>query len=217
MAEKTAIDKTPLPTATPALSLMGEMTAEQLIKLVTASVVAALQSQPSGNVIPDNLGSVIGDAVAAGMTKNQRRKVTIGEYIARLNEGRPEMRRRFFVNNIEMLPGDRRISNTEINLLNAINRTGRYINRLVEVILGADGPDEVVHFRFNNRKPDHQFALMSAGVRDFQTMLQMIVDVQTQENAAEDEDREQRGAPKRRAFGGGRNTREAEAAAGVGV
>jgi hypothetical protein len=187
------------------------------VKLVTASVVAALASQPQSASIPDNLGSVIGDAVAAGMTKNQRRKVTIGEYIARLNAGRPEMKRRFLVNNIEMLPGDRRISNAEIDLLNQINRTGRYINRLVEVIIGADGADEVVHFRYNNRKPDHQFALMSAGVRDFETMLRMIVTAQAAENAAEDADREERGirGSNRRTFGQGRATRSAEASAGA--
>lgn len=187
------------------------LSVEDLVKLVSASVMAALQAQPQTSQIPDNLGAVIGDAVAAGMTRNQRRKVTIGEYIARMNEGRPELLRRFYVNNVEMLPGDRRISNEEINLLNRINRTGRYINRLVEVIIGADGPDEVVHFRYNNRKPDHQFALMSAGVRDFETMLQMIVDAQTLENAAEEAEREERTS--RRSFGRGKNTQRAEAAA----
>ncbi len=201
MSEK---QTTPTPTALPSVT---EMSAEQMIKLVSAAVVSALQAQPSGNVIPDNLGVVIGDAVAAGMTKNQRRKVTIGEYIARLKAGRPEMARRFFQNNVEMLPGDMRVSNEEIVLLNKVNRTGRYINRLVEVVVGQDGAEEVIYFRYNNRKPDHQFALMSAGVRDFRTMLEMIVDAQAIENAEEDLEREQRGAPKRRSFGLG--TRQA--------
>lgn len=198
-------------TQTPAPAVPN-LSTDDLVKLVTASVVSALAAQNQNAQIPDNLGLVIGDAVAAGMTRNQRRKITIGEYIARRNAGRPEMKRRFFQNNVEMLPGDMRISNREIDLLNQINRTGRYINRLVEVVVGQDGPEEVVYFRYNNRKPDHQFALMSAGVRDFETMLQMIVDAQTAENAEEDADREQRGAPRRRPFGSGKATRAAEAA-----
>ncbi len=203
-----ATDQTP-----PALPTLST---EELVKLVTQSVVSALAAQPDKDiqVIPDNLGTVIGDAVAAGMTRNQRRKVTIGEYIARLKAGRPEMTRRFYVNNVEMLPGDLRISNEEITLLNKINRTGRYINRLVEVVLGSEGSEEVVHFRFNNRKPDHQFALMGAGVRDFATMLQTIVEAQVLENAAEEADRDERASRGRgRSFGMKRATVAAEAAA----
>lgn len=203
------------PKAPAKLPNMNEMTAETLIQLVSAAVVTALGAQPQGHAIPDNLGTVIGEAVAAGMKKNTRPKVTIGEYIARRKAGRPEMARRFFVNNIEMLPGDWRISNAEITLLNAINRTGRYINRLVEVVIGADGSEEVVHFRYNNRKPDHQFALMAAGVRDFETMLRMIVDAQTIENAEEAAEYEAHGPRKERgrAFGNRKDTRAAEAAA----
>lgn len=200
------------PTPVPALPALAAMTTEQMIALVSAAVVSALAAQPQGHAIPDNLGAVIGDAVAAGMTKNQRPKITIGQYIARLKAGRPEMLRRFFQNNVEMLPGDWRVSNAEIMLLNQITRTGRYINRLVEVVIGQDGADEVVYFRYNNRKPDHQFALMAAGVRDFATMLQMIVDAQKIENDLEDVDREHRGAAPRRVFGNSRNTRAAEAA-----
>src|SRR4029077_12339866 len=85
--EPMSADKT-TPASTQNLSV------EDLVRLVSASVMAALQTQPQNSQIPDNLGAVIGDAVAAGMTRNQRRKVTIGEYIARLNEGRPEMLRR---------------------------------------------------------------------------------------------------------------------------
>ncbi len=191
------------------------LSTEDLVKLVTASVVAALANQPAAAAIPDNLGLVIGDAVAAGMTRNQRRKVTIGEYLARLKAGRPEMARRFFQNNIELLPGDTRITDREIELLNQISRSGRYINRLVEVTVAQDGADEVVHFRYNNRKPDHQFALMAAGVKDFATLLEMVLAAQKVENADEDDQRERMGAPKRRPFGSGKHTRAAEVAAAV--
>lgn len=183
-----------------------------LVQMVTAAVMAALATQPQHALIADNIGTVIGNAVAEGMTRNQRRKITVGEYVARLKAGRPEMARRFYQNNVEMLPGDWRITPAEITLLNKINRTGRYINRLVEVVLGQDGTEEVVHFRFNNRKPDHQFALMAAGVRDFETMLQMIVEAQAVENAADEADREER-STRRRAWGNRKDTRAAETAA----
>lgn len=211
MSEKVVTAKL-VETPVPALPALSAISAEQMVSLVSAAVVSALAAQPQGQTIPDNLGTVIGDAVAAGMTKNQRRKVTIGEYIARLKAGRPEMARRFYVNNVEMLPGDWRITPAEINLLNTVNRTGRYINRLVEVVIGAEGSEEVVHFRYNNRKPDHQFALMSAGVRDFGTMLQMIVEAQKIEAAEEEAEYEARG-PRRRSFGNTKGTRAAEAAA----
>jgi hypothetical protein len=71
-----------------------------------------------------------------------------------------------------------------------------------------------VYLRYHD-KGDHKFALSAAGVRNFEAMLQMITDAQAEEDAQEEagelvERKQTRG----RAFGQGKRTIAAEAAAG---
>lgn len=183
-----------------------------LAATVTQAVMAGLKAQ-SGSV-PDNLGETIGNAVAQGMSASTRRKITIGEYLARVNKGRPSLTRICWQNDHEIR--ENVLSHEEINLLNQVHRSGRYIDRLVQVIIGFDAGEEVVYIRYHD-KGDHKFALSSAGVRNFATMLKMILAEQAAEDAEEEREEERTGRVKsgaRRSFGSGKATRDAEVAAG---
>jgi hypothetical protein len=184
---------------------------QALAATVTQAVMAGLKAQQGQ--VPDNLGETIGNAVASGMSASTRRKITIGEYLARVNKGRPTLTRICWQNDHEIR--ENVLSVVEINLLNQLHRSGRYIDRLVQVIIGFDAGEEVVYIRYHD-KGDHKFALSGAGVRNFETMLKMILTEQAAEDA-EDEREEERTGRKpsgARSFGSGRNTRRAEEAAG---
>lgn len=187
---------------------------QTLAAVVAQTVLEALKQSGSlgGGTHADNLGEVIGNAVADGMSKSTRRKVSVGEYLARIRKGRPILTRRIWQNDKEVL--EQVLTNDEILLCNDLHRTGRYIDRLVECIIGMDGADEVVYLRYND-KGDHKFALSGAGVRNFKTMLQMINDAQVVEDAAEDEGEPMERQSRGRSFGNGRRTRAAEQAARV--
>lgn len=73
------------------------------------------------------------------------------------------------------------MSNQEIDLLNAIDRSGRYINRLVEVIIADEGTEEIVYIRYRNKTEDQRNALREHFSK-LVGMLQLIVNAQ---NAAE--------------------------------
>lgn len=186
---------------------------QMLAAVITQTVLTGLkESGALGSGMQSNLGEVIGNAVADGMSKSTRRKISIGEYLAKIRAGRPLMNRRYFQNGIEIVDTLSSPTPREIDLLNGLHRTGRYINRLVECIIGLDGVDEVVYLRYHD-KGDHKFALSAAGVRNFEVMLQMITDAQAEENAQEEagelvERKQVRG----RTFGQGKRTLAAEAA-----
>lgn len=213
----------PTPAETPAVAQTLALTPQDLKDIiasvsvtVTQTVLAALKEGGFGNQASGDLGTVIGNAVADGMNRSTRRKVGIGEYIARVKAGRLTLTRSAWQND-KQVP-ENVLTNREIELLNKINRSGRYIDRLVQVIVGIDSGEEVVYFRYHDKKPDHRFALAAAGVRNFETMLEMIVNAQQVENDEEAREEERNpGARSRsgRAFGGSKRTREAEENAGV--
>jgi hypothetical protein len=214
MSDKKTTDAEPTLGSQPVVLSMEMLQA--LAATVTQAVMAGLKAQ-QGNV-PEDLGATIGNAVAEGMSKSTRRKVTIGEYVARMNtlpdgSRRPTLSRTCWQNDHEIRESV--LSPEEINLLNLVHRSGRYIDRLVQVIIGYDAGEEVVYIRYHD-KGDHKFALSGAGVRNFETMLRMILTEQAAEDA--DDEREEARTGRKpsgaRSFGGGRNTRAAEAAAG---
>lgn len=161
-----------------------------------------------------NLGEVIGDAVASGLAKHAPpKKVTFGEYARRENRGRSKLRRDCFQNGFRMDAVN--LSNTEIDLLNALNRTGRYINRLIEVIVGQEGADESVELQWKCKTADDRFEIVKFA-RTFEDMLTQIVEAQKTENEQDDERALDRATtPKTRHFGDTKATREAREKAGV--
>lgn len=186
---------------------------------VTTTVLEALKASGMGGVT-GNLGETIGNAVAAGMAASTRRKITIGEYIARRRRENPLTLARPAWQNDKQVP-ETVLTQREIELLNQVHRSGRYINRLVQVIIGLDSGEETVYLRYHDKKPDQMFALSAAGVRNFETMLEMIVNAQRVEDDEESRDEEVTGRRRSgareggRSFGNRRETREAEEAAQV--
>lgn len=163
-----------------------------------------------------DLGKAMGDAVAAGIAAGTRRRLTFGEYLARGGNSpfhpdptkKVKMNREYY-NNGRLIEFST-TSDAEIELLNQITHSGRYINRLVEVIVQQNGSEEAINIVFSNKS---QFAFELKGyARNFEDMLRQIVAAQKIErDEAEDEKADR--AERRRQFGQGRATREAVAAA----
>jgi hypothetical protein len=165
-----------------------------------------------------SLGEQIGQSVATGMAKNQRRKVPYGEYIRKTHStshpdpdfpNGPALTRVCWVNGAFVDVATHQDS--EIRLLNRLTHSGRYLNRLVEVIVQHNGSDEEVQIRWNAKTPDDRFELGKYAV-SFVDMLEKIVAVQQEEDAEQaqlTEEKQQR----KRMFGQKRSTLEAEARA----
>ena len=74
----------------------------------------------------------------------------------------------------------------EVELLNRLTHSGRYINRLVEVVVVQNGSEEVVNINFSNKR-DKAFEL-KGHARDFTDILQQIVAAQKEERADQEDD-----------------------------
>ncbi len=165
-----------------------------------------------------DLGKVMGDAVAAGIASGTRRKVTFGEYQARGGNSpfhpdpnkRVKMNRAYFQNGhqIEIATA----YDAEVEYLNQITHSGRYIDRLVEVVVSQDGSEETVDIRFSN-KSSQAFELKGRA-KDFTEILRQIVAAQKIEREEADEIEAAR-QERRKTFGQGKATRAAVDAAAV--
>jgi hypothetical protein len=168
------------------------------------------------------LGQAIGNAVAAGMAQNAPpRKITFGEYQRRggINQYHPDPKKKLKFNR-EYYQNGKQIQfstcyDREVELLNQITHSGRYINRLVEIVVIQNGSEEAIDIRYSNKR-DKAFELKGYA-RNLVDMLEQIVAAQAVEREEmEDEkaDRRERSAA-RRAFGDSKNTREARERAGA--
>ncbi len=134
-------------------------------------------------------GEAIGNAVAAGIARTQpRRKVTFGEYDPKTafqpdKNKTLKLNRDCFQNGAWMKPTN--LFNEEIDALNKITHSGRYIDRLVEVVLIPNGAVDEVHLRYNNKTMAQR--LENKGKwKDLADMLRQILVAQALERA-EDE------------------------------
>lgn len=159
--------------------------------------------------------AAIGTAVAAGMAKNERRKVTFGEYQRKVhstNHPDPKFPNGPLLTKECWINGDRAVTaslnDREINSLNQLTHSGRYIERLVEVMVGADE----IRIHWNNKTPDQRFE-SSKHWRSFEDMMAQIIAAQVIEDREEEVLIEEKQA--RRAFGNAKATREAREKAGV--
>lgn len=136
------------------------------------------------------LGAAIAKGIADGMASiAPPRKVTSGSY----NPQGPfqpknkklvaKLKRAAFQNGAKINP--RFLFNAEIDLFNRITRSGRYINRLMEVIVRPDGGDEVVELRYNNKSFDQRYSL-KGDAKDMTAILTAIVEEQDAIIAAEE-------------------------------
>lgn len=179
-----------------------------LIKMITAAIMAAQATAPAVNGA--DLGKTISDAIQAGMAANApRRKVSFGDYIRThhtpFSDGSIKLTRECFQwghpLHVETL------TNHEIELLNRIDRSGRYINRMVEVIVNQEGADETVMIRWKCATADDRMAI-APYITSFEHCLEQIVAAQTAEDA-EDVTNAETYVAKRRHFGDNKSTREA--------
>lgn len=157
-----------------------------------------------------DFASMIGAAVSKSVAEANPKKETFGHYTKRINAGRSKLTRECFQNGFRL--ENENLSNKAIDLLNTISHTGRYINRLVEVIVRDEGAEEAVEIRYNNKTAD-QRAEIRGHIRSTEEMLQMIVDAQVIEKAEYAAQGEKKTA--RRHFGDTKGYREAKERAEV--
>lgn len=188
-----------------------QLSQEQLIASIVAALQANAQTNPSQTVDINALASSIGDAVAAGIASQTRRKVTFGEFEAKRTAGRHKLTRKCFENGVLMDIDV--LSNAEIDLLNTITHSGRYVNRLVEVVVIDTGADEVIDLRYNCKTIDQRFKLKGEA-KDTLDMLKQIKSAQDEERAEQALEQESK-ETRRRQFGQGAATRAARTAAGL--
>jgi hypothetical protein len=198
-------------------------TPENLITVdanVLAQTIAAAVAQAMAANKPDqaDLGNTIGSAVASGIAATTRRKITFGEYDAlgprnsyhpKPKAQTPVLKRSVWQNDTPLQPST--LFDREIELMNRITHSGRYFDRLVEVIFNEDD----VYIRYNNKTADQRFELKNH-FRSLIELLEEVVKVQEAEDkeaklVAEEQlaERQKREAAKERHFGSGKATREA--------
>jgi hypothetical protein len=155
--------------------------------MTTKTASAPVPETPPPPPAPD-LGAfaeIIGNAVAAGIAKNSApRKVTFGEYARRptanhpLGPKGPQFKRVYSQNGFMLEYAT--TTDRQIELLNRLTHSGRYIERMVEVIVHNEGSEESVEIRFNNKRD--AALVLARHARDFTDMLEQIVKAQEAED-----------------------------------
>ena len=140
-------------------------------------------------------GRTIGEAIA----KTQQRKQPFGLYDPKSafhpNKAKtPKLHRDFYQNGYRASVGT--LHDEEINLLNRLTHSGRYLNRIVEVRIDDSSAEEVVHINYNNKTIDQrlQNKQLWNGLVD---LLRKVVAAQEAEDLEEAELRERRQAKRR--------------------
>lgn len=155
------------PPADPTAGL-SKVDLEVVADMVFRRLQAAQAQAPTavGGFDLERLGQVIGDSVAAGQARNlPPRKVTNGQYGLR-NAWHPkgekslELERGCYQNGCMMR--EENMTNEEISLLNAITHSGRYLDRVIEVVIMPNGSEDEVHLRYNNKTFDQKMAFANA-------------------------------------------------------
>lgn len=159
------------------------------------------QSEPRALTIDDleTVGAVMGKAVANGINETQRRKVTIGEYMQRpgspFSTRRPRLKRETYQNGYRLTSLN--LTDEQIQLCNKLTHSGRYLNRIVTVVLTDNGAgEEELNIRWNCKNVNQR--MDAKGVfKDFTDLLQQLVALQKEEDELE----EARKHPPRQHFG----------------
>lgn len=122
----------------------------------------------------DELGDKIATGIAEGLARLQPKKVSFGEY-ARRHARKVKLARESFDNGYRL--SDDSLTDREIELLNQITTSGRYLKRKVEVIVRNEGrpiAEQVVEIRYSNKTPDQRMENTSL-FRSFEDLLKQIV------------------------------------------
>lgn len=189
------------------------MTTEQIVPQQTFTLEQVLELL---NATGARNAELTGAAIAAGLAANAPKpKVTFGRYTELRNAGKPKLKRATRQNGFWL--EEDRLTKDEIHLLNQISHTGRYINRIVEVIVHDEGAEATVDLRYHDASADQRMA-NAKHWSDLTSLLTQIVDAQALENAEQqelDKERADRKARAARSSFDSKATREAREKAGV--
>lgn len=214
---ETPIDQTTPDTPTPDVLQLDP----KLLQQIVAAVAAGLQAQ--GGASPETfnvveLGKAIGDAVSEGIERKTRRKISFGEYMERGGSSvmhpkpqslTPTLKRNCYQNHFPIHHDN--VTDRDIVLLNALTHGGRYFDRFVEVRFNNNGSGDEIDIVYPDKDVTDRFKQKEYW-RTFTDLLEQLVVLQAgerEEQDALDEERRER----RRKFGQGKATREAEAKA----
>jgi hypothetical protein len=202
------------PASTPNENLVM-MDVNVLASTIATAVAQALAANKADNA---DLGTTIGAAVASGIAATTRRKVTNGEYEQRgprnsyhpkSKAETPKLARNLFQN--DTFCHEQTLQDREIQLLNRITHSGRYFDRLVEVICSEDA----IAIRYNNKTQEQKFTIKNH-FRSLVELLETVVKQQESEDKEAKEmaeyqlaERQNREAAKERHFGRGKATQDA--------
>jgi hypothetical protein len=178
---------------------------EKLALLLESKAAEAPTAMPPGNWgTPDAFASALANAMQAVAGP---KKVTFGEYVKRPSIGHPlgpkgpKLTRECYHNGFRVEYAT--ATDEQIELLNKIDRAGRYFDRKLEVVYRED--DNTIDIRWACATADQRFA-MTAYFRSFEEMLAKIVAANEAEDSAEFE-----APPVKRPFGNTKAYREAVA------
>lgn len=119
-------------------------------------------------------------AIAQGIAATAPKKVTAGQYDPK-TPWQPDKRKAHklaftcYQNGYRIPP--KRLNNAEIDFLNRIVRSGRYINRIVEVAVWDEGGNINLDIRYSNRTADQKLELKNHW-RSFEELVRKIVEEQ---------------------------------------
>ena len=177
-----------------------------------AAIAAAVQAALAAHNGP-NQAEVIAEAIAAGMAKNAPiRKMSYAEYTKTgrgrgpYGDGSVKMDRQYFQLGSRIM--EHNVTNEEVELLNRLDRPGRYLDRLVEVIFQQDGPEEVVNIMWPCRTRD-QIAHQQEKFNGLADLLRKIIAENEADDAETIRQAEAQVQKGRRPFGNNKAYREA--------
>lgn len=130
----------------------------------------------------DDLGDRIADGIAAGLAANAPpKRIKPGSSLFdpktpfRSKKG-PTLKGDVYLNGIRL--NQDQLTDHEIDQVNKITRPGRYINRIVEVVVSTDGGTMVKMIRYSDKEVDQRLELMSHW-RSFTELVDLIVKEQS--------------------------------------
>lgn len=129
------------------------------------------------STLSPELARVIGEGIAQGLNAVRPQKVPFGRYDPKTpfhpdRTKTPKLTRDCFQNGIKMDPA--LLHDAEILLLNQIRRSGRYVDRMVEVTLRDEGTDPVVEIRFKDTTIDDRMEFRGK-VRNMLDLLEKVI------------------------------------------
>lgn len=165
---------------------------EILDELNADPIDAQIPATPPPGMVPVSMladfGKILADSIVAGMAQQAGpKKVTFGQYDPR-SPWHPDKKKRVKLTRVVFQNGNLvnpdMVLDADIVRLNKINRSGRYLNRKVEVSMREDVDAEVIYISYKTQTLDQRMENKTLFV-DFSDLLKKIL--MEQEIAEENE------------------------------